>query len=120
MPELSASPQAFSWRWWRRVVGRGPRHPASSTLLLRIDQNPIVNQDDQVVLVVARNVGNDRLAWLGQSAVSPTKSPLLEYGPAVGRNQLVKRIENDQIEVVPGGFKENQVPSARRYRDLPK
>ena len=80
--------------------------------LLRIDQDAVVDEDDEVVLAVAGHVGHDGFARFGEIGAAAAEGALLEDLPAVGRDQLVAGVEDDEVEVVPGGFQEDQVLAA--------
>src|SRR5579884_1727850 len=82
---------------------------ASRTLLLRIYQNAVVDENNEVVLAVPGDIGHERFTRLWQIAAATAECPFFEHLPAVRRNKLAMRIEDDQVEIVLGRFEEHQV-----------
>src|ERR1043165_1750918 len=77
--------------------------------LLRIDEYPVVDENDEVVLLVAGDVGDGGFAWLGQGVLGTAKSVLLEDLPAVAGNELAVRVKLDEVEIVLGRFHEDEL-----------
>src|SRR6266542_2370971 len=63
--------------------------PLHSPSFLRINQNPIMHQHNQIILPVSRHVRHRRLARLGQIASSAAKCSLFKNLPPICRNQFV-------------------------------
>ena len=51
-------------------------------------QKTVVNENDQVVFLVARHVGHGAFARLGAAVLRPAKGVLLKHLPAVAGHQL--------------------------------
>src|SRR5439155_10016581 len=81
----------------------------STSSLLRINQNPVVHQDDQVVFAVTAYVCNQRFTWFGQVAASAAEGPFLKDLPPTGWGQLMRRLERHDVEIVLGGFQKDQL-----------
>ena len=70
----------------------------SLTSLLRINQNPVVNQHDEIVFPITGNVSHDCFPWLGQITAPAAEGFLFKNLPAIGRYQLVGAVEDDQFQ----------------------
>ena len=71
-----------------------------------------MHEHDEVVLSVAGHVCDGSFAGFGQITAAAAEGALLEDLPAIGRGQLVVRVENHQVQVIPSGLKEDQVLAA--------
>ena len=68
-----------------------------------------MDEDDEVVLAVAGHVGHGGFAGLWEIAAATAEGALFKHLPPIGRNELAVGVEDDEVEVVPGGFEEDQV-----------
>ena len=68
--------------------------------LLRIDEDAVVDENDEVVLLVAGHVGHGAFARFGQRVLRAAKRVLLEHLPAVAGHQLAVFVERNEIEMV--------------------
>ena len=57
--------------------------------LLRINQNPVMHDHDEIVFLVAGHIGHERLARFGHGVVGSAKRVLLKNLPAVAGHELV-------------------------------
>src|SRR2546430_14153090 len=80
--------------------------------LLRIDEDAVVDHHSQIVFAIAGEIGDDSFTRFGQIAAATAKSALLKYLPAIGRNQFVIGIEEDEIEIIFGGLKKHEIFAA--------
>ena len=71
-----------------------------------------MDEDDEVVLFIAGHVCDNRLARLGKIAATAAEGAFFEDLPAVGGYQFVVGIEDDEIQIIAGGFKKDQVFAA--------
>src|SRR5690242_14800376 len=71
-----------------------------------------MDEHNQIVLPMARHVGHEGLARLRQIAAARAESALFKNLPAIGRHELVVGIENNQIEIILGCLKKNEVLAA--------
>ena len=53
-------------------------------LLLRIDQDPVVDEDDEIVFAITGHVRDSSFAWFGQITAAAAESAFLEDLPAIG------------------------------------
>ena len=68
-----------------------------------------MDNDDQIVFLVAGDIDDQRFARLGLIAAPATKRSLFEDLPSRGRNEFAVRIKDDEVEIVFGGFEKDQV-----------
>ena len=71
-----------------------------------------MDEDDEVVFVVARNIGNHGFARFRKIAATAAEGAFFEDLPAIGGDEFVMRIEDDEVEVVMRGFKKDEVFAA--------
>src|SRR4026207_2371552 len=68
-----------------------------------------MDDHNEVVLLVARDVDDHRFARFGLLAAPSTKRPLFENLPACRRNELGMFIEDHEIEVILSRFEKDEV-----------
>src|SRR5688572_28367914 len=75
-----------------------------SILFLWIEEDAVVDDDDKVVFAVVREVGDERFARFGKFVAAAAEGALLEDLPTVGRHEVVRFLEGDEVEIVFAGF----------------
>jgi len=58
----------------------------SAWLLLRIDQDSVVDEDDEIVFAIAGHVRDSSFAWFGQITPAAAEGAFLEDLPAIRRH----------------------------------
>src|SRR5580692_10294612 len=77
--------------------------------LLRINQDPVVDENDQVILAIARHIRHRAFTGLRQGIVSTAEGMLFKHLPSVTWHQLALFAEEDQVQIVSRRFHEHEL-----------
>src|ERR1044071_9078660 len=80
--------------------------------LLLIHEDAVVDEDSEIVFAVAGEVGDNGFAGFGKIAATIAEGAFLEDLPAVGRDEFVVGVEDDEVEVVAGCLKKDKIFAA--------
>src|SRR5579884_2079107 len=82
--------------------------PAAAILLLRVEQDVVVDDHHQIIFAVAGHVGHDGFARFGQGTGDAAEGVLFKDLPAEGGHQFVLGVEADDVQIIFGCFQEYQ------------
>ena len=83
-----------------------------AVLILGIDDDAVVDEDEEVVLFVAGDIGHGGFAGFGDGVGGAAEGMLLKDLPSVARDELAILAEEDDIEIILGRFHEDDLFAA--------